>query len=89
MNFNIYAAQIMSHVCGMVFNYFMFKFHVFHGSEPAILSYIGAYTLNYLMGVAFLTLFHQFVPSPYLAGFCSLVTVSVINYFVLKKFVFK
>ena len=73
----------------MGFNYFMFKTHVFHGSEPAIGPYIGAYTLNYFMSLGFLTLFHHFIPSPYLAGFCALVTVSTINYFVLKRFVFK
>lgn len=85
----IYLAQILAHLLGMTFNYFMFKMHVFHGSTPSLGSYIGAYTFNYVMGLAFLALFHHFVPSPYLAGFLSILTVSTVNYFILKRFVFK
>jgi putative flippase GtrA len=86
---NMYAAQITSHVCGVVFNYIMFRVHVFHGAAPALRSYIGAYALSYLMGLVFLAIYHHFIPSTYVAGLCSLVTVATINYFVLKKFVFK
>ena len=86
---NLFVAQIVAHVCGMVFNYFMFKVHVFHGSSPALGPYIGAYALNYLMGLGTLATVHLFVPSPYLAGLGSVVFTATINYFILKRFVFK
>ena len=85
---NIYAAQLTAHIIGMTFNYMMFRAHVFRGAVPSVPRYIAAYAVNYLLGLTFLYAFHRVVPSPYLAGFLSLVAVSVINYFVLRKFVF-
>jgi putative flippase GtrA len=88
VHFNIYAAQITSHVIGMVFNYFMFSMHVFPGQKPVLWSYILTYAFNYLLSVLCLALIHHVVASSYLAGGITLVTVSFINYFLLKKFVF-
>lgn len=67
----------------------MFRRHVFRNTHHPIGRYILAYTFNYLMGVACLALVHTFVKSPYLAGLGSLVITAAINYFVLKKFVFR
>jgi hypothetical protein len=39
--------------------------------------------------VTFLALAHHFIPSPYVAGFVSIVAVAGINYLVLKRFVFR
>ena len=85
---NIYIAQILSTIMGITFNYFTYTRHVFHDTRPYISRYMGAYALNYLLGVGFLTLFHHFLNSPYLAGFLSLVTTSIVNYVILKFFVF-
>jgi putative flippase GtrA len=89
IGFNIYLAQISSHLLGMTFNYFMLKTHVFPGKNPNIYRYIGAYAVNYALGLIFISLFHMVFSSPYLAGFLSLLTVSIINYFILKAFVFR
>lgn len=89
LGLNLYVAQILAHVIGATFNYFMFKHHVFHGAKPNVLSYVGSYGINYLLGLAFLTTVHRVVASPYLAGFIALVAVSFVNYFMLRIFVFK
>jgi putative flippase GtrA len=51
--------------------------------------YILSYGLNYLLGLAVLAACHQVIRSPYLDGAIALVIVSVINYVVLKSFVFR
>jgi len=86
---HIYIAQLVAHVLGMIFNYVMLRAHVFRGATPSVRRYIAAYGVNYLLGVLFLFGFHHIVPSAYIAGFLALVAVAVINYFVLKAFVFR
>jgi putative flippase GtrA len=89
IHLNVFLAQLLSHITGMSFNYFMFRQHVFRNADPAILRYIGAYTVNYFFGLAFLALFHRLFPSPYVAGFLALLAVSMVNYVILKLFVFR
>jgi putative flippase GtrA len=86
---NIYVAQISAHILGMTFNYIMLKTHVFRGATPVISRYIAAYAINYFLGLGCLFIFHQLVKSPYLAGLLSLILVAIINYFVLRAFVFR
>ena len=86
---NLFVAQILSHIVGVTFNYFMFTKHVFRTVKPHIPRYIFSYGVNYLIGLAFLALFHHFMPSPYIAGFLSAASASVINYVILKTFVFR
>jgi putative flippase GtrA len=86
---NLFVAQILSHVAGVTFNYFTFTRHVFKAVKPDIPRYIASYVINYLIGLGFLTLFHHFVRSPYIAGFLSAASTSVINYFILRFFVFR
>jgi putative flippase GtrA len=88
MHVNLFVAQIISHVCGAVFNYFTFSRHVFHGHKTRIDRYILSYGLNYLLGLGALIGAHRIIHSPYLDGVMALVVVSIINYFVLKIFVF-
>ena len=85
---NLFVAQIISHFTGVIFNYFMFKRHVFTSHDAAVSHYIGAYALNYLLGLGALFVLHQFIASPFAAGFLTLLVVSMINYFVLKHLVF-
>jgi putative flippase GtrA len=88
MHVNLFVAQIISHVCGAVFNYFTFSRHVFHGHKTRIGRYILSYGLNYLLGLGALIGVHGVIHSPYLGGFIALAVVSIINYGILKIFVF-
>lgn len=89
LGLNIFAAQAISHVLGTAFNYFTYSRHVFRDAEPTkfrfVLSYIGSYLLN--AGV--LLLVSRFVASPYLAGLVTALIVSVLNFVVLKRLVFR
>ncbi len=86
---NIYVAQIASHICGAIFNFFMFKWHVFKGARPSTVRYILSYAVNYAMSVSMLFILSHFIHSKYWVGFFCLVAVSVVNYFILKAFVFR
>jgi putative flippase GtrA len=85
---NLFVAQILSHVAGVTFNYFTFTRHVFKGVKPNLLKYIASYGLNYLIGLTFLAAIHHFIASPYVSGFLAALGTSVVNYVVLKIFVF-
>jgi putative flippase GtrA len=88
VGFNLFVAQVLAHIVGMVFNYFMFKAHVFHGVTPRVAPYVASYGFNYLLSVLVLSVIHKFIASPYLAGAATMGLVSIVNYFVLKGFVF-
>jgi putative flippase GtrA len=85
---NMYVAQILAHVLGVAFNYFSYSRHVFHDSEASKLRFVLSYGLNYLLGLASLAAAAHVIASPYFAGIVSIVFVSLINFFVLKHFVF-
>jgi putative flippase GtrA len=86
---NLYVAQITAHVTGATFNYFTYSRHVFHkDSERRPLAFVGAYAVNYVVGLALLAVAHQFVRSPYLAGFLALLVGTALNFLVLRRFVF-
>lgn len=89
LGLNIYLAQIISHVMGMAFNYVTYSRYAFRGHDPSILRYLGAYGVQYLLSVAALAGCTAIGASPYIAGLGSIVIVSVLNYFVLKKFVYR
>ena len=89
LGLNLYVAQVISHVIGVAFNYYMFTRHVFLTHRPNKLHYIASYGVNYLVGLTFLALYHLFVPSPYISGFLTVATTSVVNYLILKRFVFR
>ena len=67
----------------------MFKRHVFRNHEASIGRYIGAYAVNYFLGLGALWAWSRVIRSPYIAGLAAIVVVSSINYFVLKFIVFK
>ena len=89
LGINMFAAQLLSHCIGVAFNYLSYSRHVFRDASSAKLRFVLSYTFNYLMGLAGLATAAQFIASPYLAGLVSVVVISVINYFVLKRFVFR
>ena len=89
LGLNIYLAQIASHVLGMVFNYFTYSRHAFAGHETTKLRFVLSYAGNYLLGLGMLAIASHLIASPYIAGFVALVIVSLVNYFVLKRLVFR
>lgn len=86
---NIYVAQVLSHLAGMAFNYVTYSHYAFKGQRPDALRYLGSYGFNYVLSLGSLAAFTHFGISPYIAGFCSIFVVSLINYFVLKLFVYR
>jgi len=89
LSLNLFVAQIIAQICGVTFNYFTYSRHVFSTYERSIWRFIGVYGVNYLIGLATLYAVHRFIASPYLAGFVSAGIVSVINYVLLKRLVFR
>ena len=85
---NLFAAQIIAHLLGMTFNYFMFRRHVFRDARAAVIPYVTAYAANYALGLATLAGLTRVLESDYLAGFLSIVLVAVVNFVVLKFLVF-
>ncbi len=71
----------------MAFNYFSYSRHVFTTHRLHVVRFVGAYVFNYALSVVLLGVAHRLIASPYGAGFCVLVVTSLLNYFVLKRFV--
>lgn len=88
LGLNMYVAQLVAHVSGVVFNYFTYSRYAFRGTEASKLRFVLSYAVNYLLGLASLAAAAQVIESPYLAGFVAVVFVSLVNYFVLKHLVF-
>jgi len=86
---NMYLAQIIAHILGMMFNYITYTRYAFRGHIPSMPRYLGAYAAQYALSLAALAGCAAMGATPYVAGFGSLVIVSVLNYFVLKKFVYR
>ena len=86
---NPFVAQAMAFVCGVAFNYFTYSRHVFRDSAPAkvrfALSYVGVYLLNVGLFAGFSLIIHN----PYVAGAAMMLMASLLNYFVLKRIVFR
>ena len=88
LGLSMYLAQIVAHLLGMTFNYFTYSRHAFHDLNVSKGRFILSYAVNYLLGLAALWIASQFIASPYLAGFVAVVIVSLINYLILKNWVF-
>ena len=88
LGLNMYLAQIVAHLLEMTFNYFTYSRHAFHDSDVSKGRFILSYAVHYLLGLAALWGASQFIVSPYLAGLVAVVVVSLINYLILKNWVF-
>jgi len=86
--FDVYLAQIYSHISGMIFNYFTYSRHVFRSAVPAKVKFVITYAVNYFIGLGILFVATHFFKSPYVLGVIVLIAGSVTNYFALKYFVF-
>lgn len=89
LGLQVYAAQLMGHVLGVIFNYFTYSRYVFARQQSDKALFAMSYVCNYFFGLAGLWLALKAVPSPYLAGLASTVVVAMINYFILKRLVFR
>ncbi len=89
LGLNMFAAQLLAHVTGVAFNYITYSRHVFRGLAPAKTRFVLSYAVNYLIGLAALAAASRVVASPYAAGLASIIVTSIINYFILRRFVFK
>jgi putative flippase GtrA len=85
---NMYLAQIVSHVLGVIFNYFTYSGYAFAGQAGSRTRFVLSYVGNYFLNLASLALVATVVGSPYVAGLMATIFVSLINYFVLKRLVF-
>ena len=88
LGLNMYLAQIVAHLLGMAFNYVTYSRHAFHDSDVSKSRFVASYAVNYLLGLGALWAISQVVASPYLAGLIAVGIVSLINYFILKHWVF-
>ena len=88
LGMNMYLAQLVGHVLGVVFNYFTYSRHAFRDSRGSKPRFILAYAANYLAGLAMLAAAATVFPSPYVAGLVAVIIVSLLNYFVLRHLVF-
>ena len=88
LGLNMYLAQIVAHLLGMAFNYVTYSRHAFHDSDVSKSRFVASYAVNYLLGLGALWAISHLIASPYLAGFIAVGIVSLINYFVLKNWVF-
>ena len=86
---NLFVAQFVAHVCGTAFNYFTYSRHVFRDGNRRPAAFVGAYAFNYLMGLGLLAAAHRVVADPYAAGLAGLIAGTAINYFVLRRLVFR
>ena len=106
-----YVAQLVAHILGSAFNYYMLRVHVFRSSTSSFPRFVASYVLSYLLSLGVLILVNRFIAPVYdarllvllarvsggtprkaafyLSGVFTIVIVAVINYFVLKRFVFR
>lgn len=89
LGLHIFYAQFFSHILGTIFNYTIYRKHVFRNSGPAKTRFVLSYVANYLVSVAVLAVFATFIRSPYAAGFFTALFVSIGNYVILKRWVFR
>jgi putative flippase GtrA len=85
---NMYVAQIISTIIGAMFNFITYSRYLF--PMPASkLRFFATYAVNYVLSAGVLYAVSFAVASPYLAGLATVVIVSVTNYLILRRFVFK
>lgn len=88
MVMNVYLAQTLSHLSGMAFNYFTYSRYAFAGHEFSPVRFIVSYGSIISLGWRRL----PDLPRSWLLlmwRMASVIVVSLINYFILKKFVYR
>lgn len=86
---NMYGAQAIGHVLGVAFNWFTYSRHAFREAEGSAGRFILSYAVNYILSLITLKAISYTIPNPYAAGLLTVFIVSILNYFILAKFVFR
>lgn len=84
----MFIAQAVSHIIGSIFNYFTYSRHAFASSSPSKFRFMISYIFNYLMSLTALAGINHVLKNPYTSGIFAAFVVSLVNFFILKKFVF-
>ena len=85
----VFVAQAVGYVLGVIFNYFTYSRIAFSGQQGGKTSFVVSYIVNYIISFGSLWLVLQVIASPYAAGLVVTVAVSLVNYLVLRKWVFR
>ena len=86
---NVFIAQILAHILGMIFNYFTYSRYAFSGHESRTANFVAAYGFNYIVSFSALFFLRNIFVSMYLCGLIATIIASAVNYLVLKMFVFR
>lgn len=89
LGLNAFVAQALGYIVGVAFNFFTYSRYTFSDKKANKSSYILSYVANYVSGVALLWIGLKMFHSPYLAGLAATISVSLLNYLVLKRLVFR
>lgn len=89
LGMEMFLAQLVSHVAGTLFNYVVYSRYTFSKEQGSLLRFIASYAVNYGLSVGSLWALSRVIASPYVAGLLTIVVVSVINFVILKRFVFR
>ena len=84
-----YGAQAIGYVLGTGFNYLTYSRGVFTDAGPAKTRFALSYAGNYLLGLGGLALVSQAIADPYAAGAITTFALVVLNYLVLRRWVFR
>lgn len=84
-----YSSQLVSHIIGATFNYYSYSRLAFDRTNSSTFRFFLSYLTNYLLGLGFLYLYSLRIYNPYTAGAMSLISVSIINFLILKYYVFR
>lgn len=89
LGMNMFVAQICAHLTGMAFNFLTYSRYVFRGHPASLVRYLAAYAGQYIISASALWAAASAGLNPYLAGLAAIGFISVVNYFVLKVFVYR
>ncbi len=89
LGLNVFTAQAVGYVLGLIFNYVTYSRIAFSGQQGGKLSFVASYVVNYFISVTFLWAALKVFPSPYVAGLVVTIAASLVNYLVLKRWVFR
>lgn len=88
LGLNMFLAQFVAHVSGVVFNYFTYSRYAFRDTSASKWRFGLSYAINYLIGAGLLLACHWLIPSPYLSMAVAVVFATAINYLILNRLVF-
>lgn len=89
LGMQVYAAQALGYVLGLLFNYVTYSRFAFAGQQANKTSFVASYVANYVVSLALLWLTLKVLPEPLIAGLVVTIAASLVNYLVLKKLVFR